>query len=74
MVSRFPELFLQVSEEPPNLIGQFMVRVNESVLSIKIPSPAVPLIVLPLSCTLSPSGNRDVLNKPGHPNAADAGI
>ena len=53
MVRRLPELFLQVWA-PPTLTGAVIVRVNAFALSISMPRPAVPLIVLPASVSVTP--------------------
>src|SRR2546428_10952 len=53
MVRRLPELFLQVWA-PPTLTGAVIVKVNAFALSISMPRPAVPLIVLPASVSVTP--------------------
>ena len=73
-VNRFEELFVQVCAFR-TFTPQLMARVNAVVLSIRIPKPAVPLIVLPFKVkTFAPTGNGDVLrDEASHPNSAGAG-
>src|SRR5207244_3411242 len=53
MVRTFPELFLKVWAAP-SLRGALIVSVNAFTLSIRMPRPAVPFMVLPCTVSMEP--------------------